>query len=112
MSEQKSHRARVLVVEDEAYVRNSLGELLRSRGFDVELAAAFPEAMERLARAPVDLVLTDLKLPGADGLELVRRITASFGGTPVIVLTGQGTIASAVECMKAGACDYVLKPAD
>jgi len=112
MSEQKSHRARVLVVEDEAYVRNSLGELLRSRGFDVELAVAFPEAMDRLARAPVDLVLTDLKLPGADGLELVRRITASFGGTPVIVLTGQGTIASAVECMKAGACDYVLKPAD
>jgi DNA-binding NtrC family response regulator len=68
--------------------------------------------MHRLARAPFDAVLTDLKLPGADGIELVRRVRATFPEIPVLVLTGYGTIASAVECIKAGAADYILKPAD
>jgi DNA-binding NtrC family response regulator len=102
----------VLVVEDEAYVRDSLGELLRARGFDVHLAATVEEALGCLGSAPVDLVLTDLRMPGADGLELIRRLQSSDPEIPVIVLTGQGTILSAVECMKAGAVDYVLKPAD
>jgi DNA-binding NtrC family response regulator len=112
MTEKRPPRGRVLVVEDEAYVRESLGELLRARGFDIHLAATVAEALECLGRAPVDLVLTDLRMPGADGLELIRRLQATDPEIPVIVLTGQGTILSAVECMKAGAVDYVLKPAD
>jgi len=112
MAEMKPARATVLVVEDEVYVRTSLGELLKSRGFDVILAGGAAEAQGHLGRAPVDLVLTDLKMPGVDGLELVRRLHAAFPDLPVLVLTGQGTIASAVECIKAGATDYVLKPAD
>ena len=112
MAELKPARGTVLVVEDEAYVRTSLGELLKSRGFDVILATGAAEAQDHLSRAPVDLVLTDLKMPGVDGHELVRRLHAAFPDLPVLVLTGQGTIASAVDCIKAGATDYILKPAD
>src|SRR5262245_11429434 len=103
---------RVLIVEDEAYVRDSLGELLRSWGYDVECEGTADAALALLARAPVDVVLTDLRLPGTDGLGLVRSVRQAFPELPVIVLTGYGTVASAVECLKAGATDYVLKPAD
>jgi two-component system response regulator AtoC len=105
-------RARILVVEDEAYVRDSLTEILRERGYEVVEAGAVPEALALLARAPVDVVLTDFRLPGADGLELVKQVQATSPDVPVVVLTGQGTIASAVECLKSGASDYLLKPAD
>jgi two-component system response regulator AtoC len=112
MAEPNRRRGRVLVVEDESYVRLSLGDLLEARGFDFELAASVPEALECLAKAPVDLVLTDLKMPGSDGLSLVRKIAERHPDLPVIVLTGFGTVASAVECLRAGASDYILKPAD
>src|SRR5262245_22691388 len=109
---ERAARGTVLVVEDEAYVRTSLSELLASRGFEVIQAAGAEEAQDQLRRAPVDVVLTDLKMPGTGGLELVRRLRASFPDLPVLVLTGHGTISSAVECIKAGATDYILKPAD
>ena len=105
-------RGRVLVVEDEAYVRESLTEILRERGYDVVEAGTVEEALRVVAQAPVDVVLTDFRLPGADGLELVRQVQAAAADLPVVVLTGQGTIASAVECLKSGASDYLLKPAD
>jgi len=105
-------RGRVLVVEDEAYVRDSLLEILRARGFDVSAAASVDEALERLARAPVDAVLSDLKMPKKDGLELVRRMQALSPDVPVLILTGHGTVASAVECLRAGATDYILKPVE
>src|SRR5262249_24598116 len=70
------------------------------------------EALASLARQPVDVVLTDLRMPGADGIDLVSRMQAAYPQIPVVVLTGQGTIASAVQCIKAGASDYILKPAD
>jgi two-component system response regulator AtoC len=107
-----SPRGRVLVVEDETYVRESLTEMLRERGYDVVEAGTAGEALRVVARAPVDVVLTDFRLPGADGLELVRQVQAGSPDLPVVVLTGQGTIASAVECLKSGASDYLLKPAD
>jgi len=105
-------RGRVLVVEDEAYVRASLRDLLRARGFDVDLAESVADAFGSLARSPVDVVLTDLRMPDSDGLDLVRRARESYPEIPVVVLTGQGTIPSAVACVKAGATDYILKPAD
>ena len=107
-----SLRGRVLVVEDEAYVRDSLVEILRARGFDVSASATVDEALERLARAPVDAVLSDLKMPKKDGLELVRRMQALSPDVPILILTGHGTVASAVECLKAGATDYILKPVE
>ncbi|HUD71761.1 MAG TPA: sigma-54 dependent transcriptional regulator [Dongiaceae bacterium] len=105
-------RGRVLVVEDEAYVRESIEKVLRSRGFDVDTAPGVEEAVAALARAPVDVVLTDLRMPGGGGLEMVRKALALDARLPVIVLTGHGTVASAVECMKAGATDYLLKPTE
>lgn len=110
--QRRTPRARVLVVEDEAYVRDSLVAILGARGFEVVAAATLAEAEARLARSPVDVVLTDLRLPGADGLELVRRFQAASPDLPVVVLTGHGTVVSAVECLRAGASDYILKPAE
>jgi two-component system response regulator HydG len=99
------------VVEDEAYVRDSLAEMLRSRGFQVDVADSVPAALASLGRSSVDAILTDFRLPGADGLELVLRVQATAPEVPVIVLTGHGTIPSAVECLRSGASDYILKPA-
>jgi len=112
MPEKKPARGRVLVVEDEAYVRNSIGEVLGERGYDVDLAASVADGLASLGRTPVDVVLTDLRMPGADGLDLVKRMRNAYPLIPVVVLTGQGTIASAIECVRAGAADYILKPAD
>ncbi|HEV8629631.1 MAG TPA: sigma 54-interacting transcriptional regulator, partial [Thermoanaerobaculia bacterium] len=100
----------LLVVEDEAYVRDSLASWLGRRGFTVVTAGSVEEVVARRQHEGVDLVLTDLKLPGEDGLALVRRLAGE--GPPVVVLTGHGTVASAVECIKAGAADYLLKPVD
>jgi len=105
-------RATVLVVEDEEYVRDSLVELLRARGFAPRAVAGVPEALATLERAPVDVVLTDYRMPGASGLDLVRSLHASSPEVPVVVLTGHGNVASAVECLQAGASDFILKPAD
>jgi len=112
LADRRKTRGRILVVEDESYVRESLGEILTSRGYDVTLAASLDAALDALARAPIDAVLTDLRMPGGDGLELTKRASALFPEIPILIFTGFGTIASAVECVKAGASDYILKPAD
>jgi len=112
MNERTASRGRVLVVEDEAYVRDSLVEILRARRFDATAAGSVAEAVAHLARAPVDVVLSDLRMPGADGLDLVRRMQTTSPEVPVVILTGHGNVASAVECLKAGASDYILKPAE
>jgi len=104
-----SLRGRVLVVEDEEYVRDSLATWLERRGFGVVAAASLEDALVEKSHEGVDLVLTDLKLPGEDGLAVVRRFAPAL---PVVVLTGHGTVASAVDCMKAGAADYLRKPID
>jgi two-component system response regulator AtoC len=112
MRQRTGSRGRVLVVEDEAYVRDSLVEILGARGFDASPAGSVAEALSHLGRAPVDAVLSDLRMPGADGLVLVQRMQTAAPDVPVIVLTGHGNVASAVECLKAGASDYILKPAE
>jgi two-component system response regulator AtoC len=112
MNERTTSRGRVLVVEDEAYVRESLVEILRTRRFDVSAAGSVADALLHLGRTPVDVVLSDLRMPGADGLELVRRMQNAAPDVPVVILTGHGNVLSAVECLKAGASDYILKPAE
>jgi DNA-binding NtrC family response regulator len=100
----------LLVVEDEAYVRESLASVLERRGYAVAQSGSVEEVVARRQHEGVDLVLTDLKLPGESGLDLVKRVAPD--GPPVVVLTGHGTVSSAVECIKAGAADYLLKPVD
>ncbi len=105
-------KGRILVVEDEAYVRESLGAILQGRGYETTLVDGVEALRAILRKSSADLVLTDLNMPGGGGLEVVRHVHAESAGTPVIVLTGFGTVASAVECLRAGASDYILKPAD
>jgi two-component system response regulator HydG len=106
----ETFRGRVLVVEDEGYVRRSIADLLRARGFEVEAVDGVPASLDLLGRTTLDVVLTDLMMPGGGGLAVVRAVRDRDAGLPVVVLTGHGTIASAVECLKAGATDYLLKP--
>jgi len=112
MNRNRPAKGKVLVVEDEDYVRDSLGEILAARGYDVSLTSSAGDARRLLDRMPVDAVLTDLRLAEESGLDLIRSIRASGSDVAIVVLTGFGTIASAVECIRAGADDYILKPAE
>src|SRR5215470_16093453 len=101
---------RVLVVDDEAAVRFALAEMLRDRGHDVIDVDGGTAALAHLAE--VDVVVTDLSMPGLDGLGVLREARRRAPGVPVIMLTARGSERSAVEAMKAGAEDYLTKPFD
>ncbi|HPQ14712.1 MAG TPA: response regulator, partial [Bryobacteraceae bacterium] len=101
-------KTRILVVEDEEKLRRVLELQLRSAGFEVEKAGTAEEALRLADRA--DLVLTDVRLPGMSGLELLAAIRRQNMTTPIIVMTAFGTVETAVEAMKAGAADFLLKP--
>ncbi|HTQ56085.1 MAG TPA: sigma-54 dependent transcriptional regulator [Bryobacteraceae bacterium] len=101
-------KRRILVVEDEEKLRRVIELQLASAGFEVEKAGTAESALNLAERA--DLVLTDLRLPHMDGLELLAAIRRQNSHTPVIVMTAFGTIETAVEAMKAGATDFLLKP--
>ncbi len=104
------HRKSVLIVDDEASVRTSLEKVLSKAGCVTKTAASGTEALGQLARAPVDLVLSDLKMPEMNGLELLRQIKKQHSKVEVILLTGYGTVERAVEAMKEGAYDFITKP--
>lgn len=101
---------RILIADDEENVRKVLRNELVRKGHDVEAVAGGAEALERLAARPFDVLLSDLKMPGMDGLALLKRARELDLGTEVVLLTGQGSIPSAVEAVRAGAFDYLAKP--
>src|SRR5277367_3231894 len=101
-------RQSILVIEDEEKYRRVIGLHLSSAGYEVKAAATAEDGL-KLA-ADVDLILTDLKLPGMDGLAFIEKIRAQNTHTPVIVMSAFGTIENAVEAMKKGAVDFVPKP--
>jgi DNA-binding NtrC family response regulator len=101
---------RVLVVDDDAAVRYTLREILASEGLAVEEAADGAEALARWEAHPAPLVVTDLRMPGMDGMELLRRLVARTPAPRVVVITAHGSERQAVEAMKAGAADYFKKP--
>jgi two-component system response regulator AtoC len=103
---------RALVVDDERKMRRVLQILLEQMGIESVAVEDGEAALERFNAEKVDLVLTDLKMNGFDGLELLKRVRAVDADVPVIVLTAYGTVRNAVEAMKQGAFDYVLKPFD
>ncbi|MGH9341479.1 MAG: sigma-54-dependent transcriptional regulator [Acidobacteriota bacterium] len=102
----------ILIVDDEEYVRDSLATVLQRRGYLVRTAAEPAEALKQESLEGLDAVITDLRMPGGDGLQLLSSLMKKERDLPVIVLTGHGSVPSAVECMKAGAYDYVQKPAE
>jgi len=101
---------RILVVDDDPQILEVLQTRLESRGFAVETAEGGAEALSRLKDQQADLVITDLKMPGMDGLELLRRMGELEGRPPVIFLTAHGSIPEAVEAMRMGAYDFLEKP--
>jgi DNA-binding NtrC family response regulator len=102
--------ATILIIEDEAKMRRLLELNLGEDGFKTVSAADAETGLRLLASEPVDLVLTDLKLPGMSGLQLLQQVKQDHAALPVVVMTAFGSVETAVEAMKAGATDYVLKP--
>jgi DNA-binding NtrC family response regulator len=100
----------ILIVEDEARMRRLLELSLGEEGYNTHAAENAEAGLKLIQHGPVDLVLTDLKLPGMNGLDLLEAARRVRADLPVIVMTAYGTVESAVEAMKAGANDYVLKP--
>ncbi len=100
--------AKILVADDEQNLRRVLVALLRREGHEVLQAANGLEAIERLT--DVDVVITDLRMPGADGMEVLRTASKNYPHVPVIMITAYGSVGQAVEAIKAGAFDYIEKP--
>ena len=101
---------RILVVDDDESLRRVTQVQLQQTGYEVTAASDGNEALAVLERFPADLVITDLKMPGMSGLELLRRIRSAYSEIVIIMATAFGTIENAVEAMRAGAYDYVTKP--
>jgi DNA-binding NtrC family response regulator len=102
--------AHILLVEDEANMVRTLTKILERKGYVVDAAGTGEEALRRLSAASYDLVITDLNMPVMDGMQLLREMKQQQLDPVIIVLTGHGTIQSAVEAMKLGAGDYLIKP--
>ncbi len=108
-----SRPANILVVEDDDAMRESCAKLFRLKGYGALEASSGAEALERLRqRDDIDIVLTDLKMPGLDGVALLKQIKLLAPGVQVVLMTGYGSVKSAVEAMKYGAADYITKPFD
>jgi DNA-binding NtrC family response regulator len=105
-------RGRILIVDDESNARAALSEILREDGFATETAADGFKALGKLDEFGPDVILTDLKMPGLDGIAFMEKARVSAPGAVFVVMTAFGTISSAVEAMKKGAENYLLKPLD
>jgi signal transduction histidine kinase len=105
-------RPSVLLVDDEPDFLENLGRRLELRGFPITLAASGPEALEILDRGPVDVVVLDVRMPGMDGIETLRRIKENHPRVEVVLLTGHADLESAMEGMRFGFFDYLTKPVE
>lgn len=103
-------RNRILVVDDDPLIRGSLYEMLRGKRFDVEMASDGAEAIEHLRRRSFQLVLADWKMPQVDGLSLLAHIKKQYPEVNVVLITGFGSVSSAVDAIRQGAFDYLTKP--
>jgi two-component system, NtrC family, response regulator AtoC len=112
MPELDAHEAapQVLVVDDEAVVRSGIAQVLSGQNLEVKTAADGTEALEMMAAAPATLVLLDIKMPGLDGKEVLKIMRQEYPAAQVIMITGYPDVEGAVECMKLGAVDYLVKP--
>src|SRR6476646_862758 len=105
-------RGRILIVDDEANARAALSEILHEEGYITETAADGFKALGKLEEFLPDAVLTDLKLPGLDGIGLMEKARSARPGVFFVVMTAFGTISNAVEAVKKGAYHYLTKPLD
>jgi excisionase family DNA binding protein len=103
-------RARVLVADDDASVRDLLAKMLGMADYDVDVVVDGVSATDRLRHLPYDLLITDLKMPGLDGLAVIREARRLRPDIPVVIITGESTEASAIEAVNLGVSGYLLKP--
>ncbi len=102
--------SKILVVDDEINMQVVLRAMLKKEGYEVLTAPDGIEALKVLAAAPIDVIVTDLKMPNLDGMGLLERVVDNYPEIPVIMITAHGTVATAVDALKKGAFDYVTKP--
>ncbi len=103
---------RVLIVDDEKGMRDFLSIMLKKEGYAVSAAESSEGAAERIGRGEFDLIISDISMPGRSGLDLLKQAKGSSPDTPVIMITAYASTESAVEALKLGACDYIIKPFD
>ena len=103
---------RILIVDDELHVRESLSHWFAEDGYEVEAAASGQEALGMLGRRSYDVIVSDIKMPGMDGLELQRRVHAKDPNVAIILVTAYASVDTAVDALKEGAYDYLVKPFD
>ena len=101
---------RLLITEDEKNIREGLAAAMEMDGYEVDTSADGAEALKRFQKGDIDLVISDLRMPGLGGAELLEKIISESPGTPVIILTGHGTVETAVKAMRLGAWDFLTKP--
>jgi len=112
LAEPERRAFRILVVDDELVVRDSLKEWLEVEGYAVDMAASGSEALAKLDEKPFHLMLLDIKMPGMDGVEVLQKARESHDAVQVLMMTAYATVETAVEAMKIGALDYLVKPFD
>jgi len=112
MPSECEHPRSLLIVEDDDRLRGRLSRALAERGFDTREARDVPSAVAAAREDSPEYVLVDLRVPGGSGLDVVREVKSIDPGTTVVVLTGYGSIATAVEAVRLGAAEYLTKPAD
>ena len=112
MPETSSPARSVLIVEDDAALRRRLARAFRDRGYEAREASDYDSAIESARRDTPEFIVVDLRMPGRSGLEVIREIKALDPTTTAVVLTGYGSIATALEAVKLGATNYLTKPAD
>lgn len=105
-----SPKNHLLLIEDDPSLAAALATVLSAEGFSVEIARRGDDGCRRAAQEAFDVILTDLRLPGLGGLEVIRRLHVQQPGTPILLMTAHGTTETAIEAMKEGAFDYLLKP--
>ncbi len=104
--------SKILIVDDELILRESLSRWLERDGHRVETAASGEEALDRFKETRYDILLVDIKMEGISGLEVLRHVKESDPDVAVVMITAYGSISTAIEAMKNGASDYLLKPFD
>src|SRR5512137_2828955 len=107
---QHTMKARILVIDDEAAIRDSMRMILEYEGYEFLGAATGEEGIALADREAIDLVFLDIKMPGMDGLEVLGRLKAASETLPVVMISGHGTVATAVDATKRGAFDFIEKP--
>lgn len=100
----------ILIIDDEASLRKTLARILQQAGFEVTTAESAEQGLDFLRSTPFDLVLTDLRMPGMHGMDALKLIQANYPTLPVVLFTAQPDVSSAVEALRSGATDYMLKP--